>query len=74
MGFYNRPRSQWQDDICVTYRYSPTQIRIVCACHGSHMSPEEFVRHAGEENSTPDAAGAGLASIPSSNTAASAQS
>ncbi|KAL0315672.1 UNVERIFIED_CONTAM: Ninja-family protein [Sesamum radiatum] len=58
----------------VTYRYSPTQIRIVCACHGSHMSPEEFVRHAGEENSTPDAAGAGLASIPSSNTAASAQS
>ncbi|KAL0337377.1 UNVERIFIED_CONTAM: Ninja-family protein [Sesamum calycinum] len=58
----------------VTYRYSPTQIRIVCACHGSHMSPEEFVRHAGEENSNPDAAGAGLASIPSSNTAASAQS
>ncbi|KAL0345201.1 UNVERIFIED_CONTAM: Ninja-family protein [Sesamum radiatum] len=51
----------------VTYRYSPTQIRIVCACHGSHMSPEEFVRHAGEENSTLDAAGAGLASIPSSN-------
>ncbi|KAI3447005.1 hypothetical protein Pfo_003674 [Paulownia fortunei] len=57
----------------VTYRYSPTQIRIVCACHGSHMSPEEFGRHAGEENNTPDASSV-LASLPSSNPAASAQS
>ncbi|KAL8037630.1 hypothetical protein ABFX02_11G051200 [Erythranthe guttata] len=54
----------------VTYRYSPTQVRIVCACHGSHMSPDEFVRHAGEENNAPD----GLdASFPSGNPAASAQ-
>ncbi|GER48326.1 Ninja-family protein mc410 [Striga asiatica] len=55
----------------VTYRFSPTQIRIVCACHGSHMSPEEFVRHASaEESQAPDA----LTSLPSSNPAASAQS
>ncbi|CAI9766535.1 unnamed protein product [Fraxinus pennsylvanica] len=47
----------------VTYKYSPTQIRIVCACHGSHMSPEEFVQHASEEN--PES-GTGLASFPSS--------
>ncbi|XP_075509765.1 ninja-family protein mc410 isoform X1 [Primulina tabacum] len=57
----------------VTYRYSPTQIRIVCACHGSHMSPEGFIRHASEENSTPES-GTGLASLPNSNPAASAHS
>ncbi|CAA0826917.1 AFP homolog 2 [Striga hermonthica] len=56
----------------VTYRFSPTQIRIVCACHGSHMSPEEFVRHASaEETHSPDAL---TSSLPSSNPAASAQS
>ncbi|PHU15384.1 Ninja-family protein [Capsicum chinense] len=57
----------------VTYRYSPTQIRIVCACHGSHMSPEEFVRHASEEQTSQEG-GAGVSSFPSSNPAASAQS
>uniref|UniRef100_A0A5B7BF31 Ninja-family protein n=1 Tax=Davidia involucrata TaxID=16924 RepID=A0A5B7BF31_DAVIN len=57
----------------VTYRHSATQIRIVCACHGSHMSPEEFVQHAGEEQTNPDS-GSGLVSFPSSNPAASAQS
>ncbi|KAK6944931.1 Tify domain binding domain [Dillenia turbinata] len=57
----------------VTYRYSRDQIRIVCACHGSHMSPEEFVRHAGEEYANTDN-GAGLSSLPSTNPAASAQS
>ncbi|XP_073150344.1 ninja-family protein mc410 isoform X2 [Henckelia pumila] len=57
----------------VTYRYSPTQIRIVCACHGSHMSPEEFIRHASEDNSSQES-GAGLASLPNSNPAASAHS
>lgn len=57
----------------VTYKFSPTQVKIVCACHGSHMSPDEFVRHAGEENNGPDG-GPGLASFPSSNPAASAQS
>ncbi|XP_015076615.1 ninja-family protein mc410 [Solanum pennellii] len=57
----------------VTYRYNPTQIRIVCACHGSHMSPEEFVRHASEEQTSQEG-GAGVSSFPSSNPAASAQS
>lgn len=57
----------------VTYKYSPTQIKIVCACHGSHMSPDEFIQHASEENSSPDA-GTGLTSISGSNPAASAQS
>lgn len=33
----------------VTYRYNANQIKVVCACHGTHMSPEDFVRHAGEE-------------------------
>lgn len=33
----------------VTYKYSTDQVRIVCACHGSHMTPEEFVRHANED-------------------------
>ncbi|CAH8366516.1 unnamed protein product [Eruca vesicaria subsp. sativa] len=39
----------------VTYRYNANQIKIVCACHGSHMSPEEFVRHASEEYVSPEA-------------------
>ncbi|XP_010540975.1 PREDICTED: AFP homolog 2-like isoform X2 [Tarenaya hassleriana] len=38
----------------VTYRYNPNQIKIVCACHGHHLSPEEFVRHASEELVNPE--------------------
>ncbi|XP_011045446.1 PREDICTED: ninja-family protein mc410-like isoform X3 [Populus euphratica] len=57
----------------VTYKYSANQIRIVCACHGSHMSPEEFVRHASEENANPGN-GNGLATFPGTNPAASTQS
>lgn len=57
----------------VTYIYSRDQVRIVCACHGSHMSPQEFVQHAREEHANPDT-GAGLTSFPSSNPATSAQS
>lgn len=57
----------------VTYRYSANQIRIVCACHGSHMSPEEFVRHASDENANPES-GNGLAAFTSTNPAASTQS
>nr|XP_043627850.1 ninja-family protein mc410 isoform X1 [Erigeron canadensis] len=59
----------------VTYRYSGTQIRIVCACHGSHMSPEEFVQHASDEQPNVNGGGAasGLPSFPNSNPAASAQ-
>ncbi|MCL7025620.1 hypothetical protein MKW94_021546 [Papaver nudicaule] len=30
----------------VAYRYDKTHVKIVCACHGSHMSGEEFVQHA----------------------------
>lgn len=55
----------------VTYRFSANQIKIVCACHGSHMSPEEFVRHANEEYVSPEG-GTGLATFPSTNPAASA--
>ncbi|KAF5812606.1 putative Ninja family, Jas TPL-binding domain-containing protein [Helianthus annuus] len=61
----------------VTYKYSGTEIRIVCACHGSHMSPEEFVQHATEEqpnlNGARAGGGAGLPPFSSSNPAASAQ-
>lgn len=31
----------------VMYRYNRNQVKIVCACHGRHMSPSEFVQHAG---------------------------
>lgn len=30
----------------VTYKYNKNEVKIVCACHGTHMSPEEFVKHA----------------------------
>uniref|UniRef100_A0A2N9GCB3 Ninja-family protein n=1 Tax=Fagus sylvatica TaxID=28930 RepID=A0A2N9GCB3_FAGSY len=57
----------------VTYRYNTNQIRIVCACHGTHMSPEEFVHHASEEHVNQEN-GTSLATFPNSNPAASAQS
>ncbi|XP_022749841.1 ninja-family protein mc410-like [Durio zibethinus] len=57
----------------VTYRFSANQIKIVCACHGTHMSPEEFVRHASEECANPENNN-GLSTFPSTNPAASAQS
>ncbi|XVE54221.1 hypothetical protein DITRI_Ditri03aG0063200 [Diplodiscus trichospermus] len=57
----------------VTYRFSANQIKIVCACHGTHMYPDEFVRHASEECANPDNNN-GLATCPSTNPAASAQS
>ncbi|XP_028118077.1 ninja-family protein mc410-like isoform X1 [Camellia sinensis] len=57
----------------VTYRYSPIQIKIVCACHGLHMTVEEFVRHAGDEQTNQDS-GSGLAALPSNNPGASSQS
>ena len=58
----------------VTYRYNANQIRIVCACHGTHMSAEEFVRHASEDPGNNPENGAGLATFPNTNPAASAQS
>lgn len=57
----------------VTYRYSVNQIRIVCACHGSHLFPEEFVRHASEENASAEN-GSALPAIQNNNPAASSQS
>nr|CAB3460749.1 unnamed protein product [Digitaria exilis] len=30
----------------VTYKFGRNEVKIVCACHGIHMSPEEFMRHA----------------------------
>ncbi|KAI3754238.1 hypothetical protein L1987_54017 [Smallanthus sonchifolius] len=57
----------------VTYKYSGTQIRIVCACHGSHMSPEEFVQHAAEEQPNLNGGPVGLPSFSNNNPAASAQ-
>lgn len=57
----------------VTYRYSATQLRIVCACHGSHLSPKEFILHASEEQASPGTC-SGLPTIPTSNLATSAQS
>lgn len=39
----------------VMYRYNRNQVKIVCACHGRHMSPSEFVQHAGgADTSNPD--------------------
>lgn len=33
--------------ICgVLYRYNANQVNVVCACHGRHMSSNEFVQHA----------------------------
>lgn len=29
------------------YRYTKTEVNIVCVCHGSSFSPEGFVKHAG---------------------------
>ncbi|PWA77251.1 ninja-family protein [Artemisia annua] len=54
-------------------RYSGSQMRIVCACHGSHLSPEEFVQHASEEQPNQNSGSSGLPSFPNSNPAASAQ-
>ncbi|XP_039037214.1 ninja-family protein mc410-like isoform X2 [Hibiscus syriacus] len=56
----------------VTYRFSANQIKIVCACHGAHMSSEEFVRHASEECTNPDNNN-GLTTFPVTNHAASSQ-
>ncbi|KAK4778003.1 hypothetical protein SAY87_018190 [Trapa incisa] len=56
----------------VTYKFNANQIRIVCACHGSHMSPEEFIRHAAEDH--PNRDGSSMSNTSSKNPAASTQS
>ncbi|MQL82263.1 hypothetical protein Taro_014738 [Colocasia esculenta] len=55
----------------VTYKYSPNQVKIVCACHGFHMTPEEFIQHASGEATEANAALA--AALPSSRRAILAQ-
>lgn len=41
----------------VLYRVEKGQVRIVCACHGRHLTPSEFVQHAGcGEMSNPEKA------------------
>jgi hypothetical protein len=56
----------------VTYNFGKNEVKIVCACHGTHMTPEEFIRHAsvdatGQENNTT------MPTFPAGNQAASAQ-
>ncbi|KAM3300008.1 hypothetical protein ACQJBY_041165 [Aegilops geniculata] len=56
----------------VTYNFGRNEVKIVCACHGTHMTPEEFTRHAsvdatGQENN------ATMSAFPVGNQAASAQ-
>lgn len=56
----------------VTYKFGRNEVKIVCACHGTHMSPEEFMRHASadapaQENS------ATLPAFPVGNQATSAE-
>ncbi|KAG8086387.1 hypothetical protein GUJ93_ZPchr0010g10769 [Zizania palustris] len=57
----------------VTYKFGRSDVKIVCACHGTHMTPDEFIRHAtsadapGQENNTT------LQAFPVGNEAASAQ-
>ncbi|KAI3910855.1 hypothetical protein MKW98_022542 [Papaver atlanticum] len=58
----------------VTYKYDKNQMRIVCACHGTHMSPEEFVLHASSSDKPNPDNNAGLASFPNNSPAASAKS
>ncbi|KAJ4952430.1 hypothetical protein NE237_029262 [Protea cynaroides] len=53
----------------VTYRWNRNQIKIVCACHGSHMSPEEFIQHASADQHNPED-NTGLQSFPNGNPAA----
>lgn len=57
----------------VTYKYNATEVKIVCACHGTHMSPDEFIRHPAEQQ-TNTVATPSLAPLSNGNPAASAKS
>lgn len=57
----------------VTYKYNATEVKIVCACHGTHMSPDEFIHHAAEQQPN-TAATPSLAPLPNGNPAASSKS
>ncbi|KAJ4958799.1 hypothetical protein NE237_025910 [Protea cynaroides] len=56
----------------VTYRYNKNQVRIVCACHGTRMTPEEFIQHASADQHNPENS-TGFVSFPNGNPAASAE-
>ncbi|TVU00547.1 hypothetical protein EJB05_36551 [Eragrostis curvula] len=38
----------------VTYKFGRNEVKVVCSCHGTHMSPEEFMRHANADPSSQD--------------------
>ncbi|KAJ6830689.1 ninja-family protein-like [Iris pallida] len=38
----------------VAYKLGQNQVKIVCACHGTHMSQEEFLQHASADASKPE--------------------
>lgn len=57
----------------VTYKYGTNQVRIVCACHGSHMTPEEFVRHSNEDQAAAEG-NTVLGTVANGNPAASSHS
>ncbi|KAJ6838862.1 ninja-family protein-like [Iris pallida] len=38
----------------VAYKFSQNQVKIVCACHGTHMSQEEFIQHASADAPKPE--------------------
>lgn len=55
------------------YKFGRKEIRIVCACHGTHLTPDEFVHHATADTLNHEG-NHGLSSFPSGNQAASAKS
>ncbi|KAH9315442.1 hypothetical protein KI387_024069, partial [Taxus chinensis] len=55
------------------YRYNRNQVRIVCACHGRHMSPTEFVQHANDADASNLDNNVVADSFPAGNQATSAQ-
>lgn len=58
----------------VTYKYNINQIKIVCACHGSHMSPDDFIQHANEDIANPNIGGSVLGTPANDNPSASTHS
>ncbi|CAL4894812.1 unnamed protein product [Urochloa decumbens] len=56
----------------VTYKFGRNEVKIVCACHGTHMSPEEFMRHASADAPAQEN-GETLPAFPVGNQAASAE-
>uniref|UniRef100_J3M9M9 Ninja-family protein n=2 Tax=Oryza brachyantha TaxID=4533 RepID=J3M9M9_ORYBR len=56
----------------VTYKFGRNEVKIVCACHGTHMTAEEFMRHASADAPAQENT-ATLPAFPVGNQAASAQ-